>query len=64
MSASATKKIDYVKIKLDDNHDDDLVIECGTGLNSKHAGPTPLTRVLKKTLIGDNNLEIESSRER
>ena len=65
ISGTATKKIDYVKLTVDQkNNIEDLIIECGTGLNSNNTGHSPLKRVLRTSLLGDEIVdEVESSRD-
>ena len=55
VSGTATKKLDYVKLTIDEkNEKDDLIIELGSGINARKVGHSPLRRVLKKSFVGDN----------
>jgi hypothetical protein len=64
MSGTATKRLDYIKINLLNSNPNDINIECGTGLRSQNMFyHNPLKRILRNTLNGDNNTELESEAE-
>ena len=56
-SGTATKKMDFVSFAFNE-HDDNIRVSFGSGLNSKYPTKSPLTRNLRDICKGDDD-EVE-----